>query len=197
VHDYLTPGARDYFQYFGATAGELGKGYYSYDLGAWHIVVLNSLCWAAAGCAAGSPQESWLRADLAAHATECTLAYWHHPRFSSGLHGNLIPVQPFWQALYDNGADVVLNAHDHLYERFAPQDPNGAADSARGIREFIVGTGGRSHSRFGPAILSTSEVRNADTFGVLKLTLHATSYEWEFIPEAGKSFTDSGAAACH
>ena len=197
VHDYLTPGAADYFNYFGATAGELGKDYYSYELGMWHVVVLNSLCWTVGGCAAGSPQEQWLRADLAAHPTHCTLAYWHHPRFSSGLHGNFLPVQPFWQALYDLDAEVVLNAHDHLYERFAPQAPTGLADSARGLREFIVGTGGRSHSRFGPVSLSNSEVRNADTFGVLKITLQATSYEWEFIPEAGGRFTDSGAAACH
>jgi len=197
VHDYLTPGGADYFYYFGAAAGELGKGYYSYDLGAWHLLVLNSICWAAQGCAAGSAQEQWLRADLAAHPARCTLAYWHHPRFSSGLHGNFIPVQPFWQALYDNGAEVVLNAHDHLYERFTPQDSNGAADATRGLREFIVGTGGRSHSRFGSVIQPTSEVHNADTFGVLKLTLHPTSYDWEFIPAAGESFTDSGSAPCH
>jgi hypothetical protein len=191
-HDYGTAGAAGYFGYFGSTAGEPGKGYYSYDLGAWHIIVLNSNI----SVETGSPQEQWLRADLAAHAVTCTLAYWHHPRFSSGLvHGSDSFVQPLWQALYDYGADVVLVGHEHNYERFAPQDPSGNANPARGIRQFVIGTGGRSHYPFGIPI-ANSEVRNDDTYGVLKLTLHSTSYTWEFIPEAGKTFKDSGDAAC-
>ena len=191
-HDYHTPDAAGYFDYFGSSAGEPGKGYYSYDLGEWHIIVLNSNI----PVKAGSEQEQWLRADLAAHPAVCTLAYWHHPRFSSGtVHGSSTSMQPLWQALYDNGADVVLAGHEHNYERFAPQDPSGIPDPARGIREFVVGSGGRSHYVFGTPI-ANSEVRNQDTYGVLKLTLHPTSYSWEFVPEPGKTFTDSGNAPC-
>jgi acid phosphatase type 7 len=191
-HEYHTSDAADYFDYFGSMAGELGKGYYSYDLGAWHIIALNSNI----PIRGGSPQEQWLRADLAAHPVACTLAYWHHPRFSSGVeHGSSRSMRPLWQALYDYGADVILAGHEHNYERFSPQDPRGVADPARGIRQFVVGTGGRSHYPFGNPI-ANSEVRNDNTYGVLKLTLHATSYSWEFIPEAGKTFTDSGTAPC-
>ena len=194
-HDYLTAGAAGYFGYFGAAAGDPAQGYYSYDLGAWHILALNSVCWEV-GCGPGSPQEQWLRADLAAHPSVCTLAYWHHPLFSSGLHGSLTLMQDIWQALYDLGADVVLSGHDHSYERFAPQDPNGLADPLRGIREFVVGTGGRSHYAI-QTPLPSSEVHNTKTFGVLKLTLHPADYDWKFIPEAGKTFIDSGSGACH
>jgi hypothetical protein len=191
-HDYHTSGAAGYYGYFGPAAGDPEKGYYSYDLGAWHIIVLNSEI----SVAADSPQVQWLRADLAAHPVACTAAYWHTPRFSSGTHhGSSTSMRPFWQALYDFGADVVLVGHEHNYERFASQDPNGVADPGRGIREFVVGTGGKSHYTIGTPI-ANSEVRNADTYGVLKLTLHPTSYDWEFIPEAGKTFTDSGAASC-
>jgi hypothetical protein len=195
-HEYLTANAVPYFAYFGGAAGDPNKGYYSYDLGAWHIIVINSNCARVGGCAAGTPQEQWLRDDLRAHPAACTLAYWHHPRFSSGQHGNTVALEPIWRALYDSGADVVINGHDHDYERFAPQDPIGAADPARGIREFIVGTGGKNHYAIGSPI-ANSEVRNAVTFGVLKLTLHPTSYDWQFIPEAGKTFTDSGHGECH
>jgi acid phosphatase type 7 len=195
-HDYGTPGAAAYFNYFGAAAGEADKGYYSYDLGDWHLVALNSNCAAVGGCHAGSPQEQWLRADLAAHPTPCALAYWHHPRFSSGPHGGDVALEPIWQALYDAGADVVLVGHDHLYERFAPQDPRGVADSARGIRQFTVGTGGRSHYSV-VRNTANSEVANSDTFGVLRLTLRPADYDWEFVPVAGGSFTDSGSGSCH
>jgi acid phosphatase type 7 len=188
--------ASGYFTYFGTAAGSAGKGYYSYDLGSWHIVVLNSNCSQVGGCGAGSPQETWLRADLAAHPAECTLAYWHHPRFSSGQHGNVAAVDPFWRALYEAGADVVLSGHDHHYERFAPQNPSGQADPAAGIRQFVVGTGGRSHYGIS-ALKANSEKRGTGTFGVLGLTLHDGSYDWRFVPEAGKSFTDSGTASCH
>jgi acid phosphatase type 7 len=196
-HEFHSSGASYYFQYFGAAAGDPKTGYYSYDLGAWHIVVLNSECVEVGGCGAGSPQEKWLRADLAAHPSGCTLAYFHKPRFSSGLtHGNDPEVGAFWQALYDANAELVLNGHDHDYERFAPQDPKGNADPKRGIREFVVGTGGKNHREFGIQ-KSNSEVRNNDAFGVLKLILKPTGYEWKFIPEAGKTFMDSGSGSCH
>ncbi len=190
-HDYGTAGASAYYAYFGATAGDPTKGYYSYNLGKWHIIVLNSEI----STSATSAQVTWLRQDLASNPVNCTLAYWHKPRFSSGSsHGSNPGTQPLWQALYDYQADVVLNGHDHTYERFAPQTPAGASDP-KGIREFVVGTGGRSHYGFGSA-LANSEVRNGDTYGVLKLTLHSTGYDWEFIPVAGKTFTDSGTASC-
>jgi acid phosphatase type 7 len=196
-HEFHSLGATYYFQYFGAAAGDPKRGYYSYDLGSWHIVVLNSECKDVGGCQAGSAEEKWLRSDLATHAAACTLAYFHNPRFSSGLiHGNDPEVGAFWQALYDFNAELILNGHDHDYERFAPQDPNGKADPKRGIREFVVGTGGKSHRLFG-IHKSNSEVRNNNTFGVLKLTLKATGYDWKFIPEAGKTFTDSGSGSCH
>jgi hypothetical protein len=194
-HEYNTSGASGYYSYFGAAAGDPSKGYYSYDLGGWHFVVLNSNC-GVVSCASGSPQEVWLRNDLAAHAAACTLAYWHHPRFSSGQHGNNTSSSVFWQDLYNANADVVLNGHDHLYERFGPQNPSAGFDSARGIREFIVGTGGRNSYSF-TSVQPNSEVRQSGTFGVLKLTLHANGYEWQFVPEAGKTFTDTGSANCH
>jgi len=195
-HEYQSSAAAPYFAYFGSAAGEPAKGYYSFELGAWHIIALNSNCSAIGGCQAGSPQERWLRADLAAHPSACTLAYFHHPRFSSGEHGDHTSMQPFWQALYEANADVVLSGHDHDYERFAPQDPRGQADVQRGLREFVVGTGGRSHYPIGAAH-ANSEVRNNDTFGVLELRLGAAGYSWRFVPVAGQSFTDTGSASCH
>ncbi len=191
-HEYMTSGARGYFGYFEAAAGKAGQGYYSFDLGAWHVVALNSEI----AVGAGSAQEKWLRADLAAHPAACTLAYWHEPRFSSGPHGSNAKYQALWQALYDNGAEIVLDGHDHDYERFAPQAPDGTPDAARGIREFVVGTGGAT---LYPIIIpaANSETRNNNTWGVLKLMLHANSYEWQFMPAAGKMFTDSGSGMCH
>jgi acid phosphatase type 7 len=196
-HEFHSSGAAYYFQYFGAAAGDPKTGYYSYELGSWHVVVLNSECQEVGGCAAGSPQEKWLRADLAAHPVGCTLAYFHKPRFSSGLnHGDDLQVTPLWEALYDANAELILNGHDHDYERFAPQDPNGKADPKRGVREFVVGTGGKNHRLFGIP-KPNSEVRNNEAYGVLKLTLKATGYNWKFIPEAGKTFTDEGSGSCH
>lgn len=195
-HDYGTPGAAGYFDYFGAAAGERGEGYYSYDLGGWHIVVINSNCWAVGGCDAASPQGRWLRADLAANAT-CTLAYWHHPLFTSGaVQPDAREVRPIFEMLYQRGAEVVITGHNHQYERFAPQDPTGARDTAHGIRQFVVGTGGSSHYGFGE-VEPNSEVRHADTYGVLMLTLHRGWYDWRFIPVAGETFTDSGTGTCH
>jgi Calcineurin-like phosphoesterase len=195
-HEYGTANAAGYFSYFGSKAGDPSKGYYSYDVGTWHLIALNSNCANVGGCAAGSVQEQWLRADLAAHPATCTLAYWHHPRFSSGTtHGSSTTYMAFWQALYDFGADVVLVGHEHNYERFGLQTAGGVAD-ANGIRQFVVGTGGKSHYGFGAAI-ANSEVRNSTTFGVLKLTLHPTGYNWQFVPEAGGTFSDIGSTACH
>lgn len=194
-HEYGVPRAAGYFAMFGAAAGP-PSGWYSYNLGAWHVVVLNSNC-AVVGCEAGGAQERWLRADLAANPAACTLAYWHHPRFSSGsTHGPTPAVQPLYNALYQAGADVVLSAHEHNYERFAPLDPTGMPDAARGIRQFVVGTGGNGRYPFGPATAG-SEVRNAGAYGVLALTLQPGGYQWQFVAEAGKSFTDSGSASCH
>jgi hypothetical protein len=203
-HDYETRNAKGYFDYFGQAAGNRGEGYYSYDLGAWHIVVLNSNCEQVGGCGTSSRQGRWLRADLAAHPATCTLAYWHDPLFSSGKeHGGDEAMRPAWQVLYDAEADVVLSAHEHNYERFAPQDPSGRLDRERGIREFVVGTGGSSHYGFG-RILETSEARNAETFGVLVLTLRPASFDWVFVPVGSRlnrnderSFPDSGSADCH
>jgi uncharacterized protein YjdB len=192
-HDYHTSGASAYYNYFGSVAGPSGRGYYSYTLGAWHIISLNSEI----SVSAGSVQEQWLRADLAANPRRCVLAYWHGPRFSSSSnHGSSTRTQPLWQALYDAGADVVLSAHDHDYERFAPQTPTGVRDDAKGIRAFVVGTGGRSHYSLGTR-LPNSQVFNGTTYGVLKLTLGDSSYSWQFLPVVGQSFTDSGTGSCH
>jgi Calcineurin-like phosphoesterase len=189
-HEYGTKGATGYFSYFGAAAGTAGLGYYSYDIGAWHLISLDSN-------SPSSAQVAWLKSDLAASSARCTLAYWHHPRFSSGsTHGDNTSVAPFWDALYAAGADVVLNGHEHNYERFAPQSPSGAADSARGIREFVSGTGGRNHYPISSA-KPNSQVHNSDTFGVLELSLHPSGYDWQFRPAAGGGFTDQGSGSCH
>ena len=192
-HEYNTLNATGYYGYFGAAAGDPAKGYYSYDLGAWHIVALNSNI---ANIDAAA-QLTWLNADLTANTKSCTLAYWHHPRFSSGSeHGNNSAMQPFWDVLVQFNADVILNGHDHDYERFARQSPTGVADNVNGIREFVVGTGGRALYTLGTR-KANSEVFNSSTFGVLKLTLSAGSYSWQFIPVAGSTFTDSGSENCH
>lgn len=198
-HEYGTVNASGYFNYFGAAAGDPTKGYYSYDLGAWHIIVLNSQCNEIGGCAVGSTQEQWLRADLAAHQTTCTLAYWHYPRFNSGsVHAEMYAsyVLPLWNALYDAGAEVVLSAHEHLYERFLPQRPDRTLDHQFGITQFTIGTGGYYFYDWG-TIRANSAARNNTTYGVLKLTLHPTSYDFEFVPEAGKTYNDSGSTSCH
>ncbi len=196
-HEYLTASAAGYFSYFGSSAGDPTKGYYSYDLGQWHLIALNSnsSC-STIACNEGSAQEQWLRADLAAHSNSCTLAYWHHPRFSSGNHGNNSSVAALWQALAAYDADVVLNGHDHDYERFAPQTPAGVADATNGIREFVVGTGGKNTTSPSTPQPNSEVFQNTD-FGVLKLTLKAASYDWQFVPATGGSFSDSGTTNCH
>ncbi len=195
-HEYKEDDAAGYFSYFGPVAGDPTKGYYSFDLGSWHIVSLNSYCQAIGGCNAGSPEELWLRADLAAHPSQCTLAFWHHPLFGSGSEGSTSRMKELWQALYDNRVDVVVNGHNHIYERFAPQDPNGVADPVSGITEFIAGTGGKDHAEIRTP-LPNSLVRDNTSFGVLRMVLKPGGYSWQFIPVAGATFTDSGEAACH
>ena len=196
-HDYQTFEAMGYYGFFGPRAGQPGKGWYSFDRGRWHLIALNSNCEVVGGCQPGSEQERWLRGDLAAHPARCTLAFWHHPRFSSGTtHGSDPAVGGLWLALYQAGADVVLVGHEHNYERFAPLDPLGGVDPARGVREFVVGTGGKSHYPFGSP-LPGSEARNSDSFGVLQLQLRRTGYSWRFLPAQGGSFQDSGSASCH
>jgi acid phosphatase type 7 len=207
-HEYGTSDARGYFDYFNGpgqqngAAGPRGKGYYSYNLGSWHLVALNTNCdqldrgAGANGCAPGSPQEHWLRTDLATERKQCTLAYMHSPRFNSGYRGNSSTGQAFWEALYAAGADLVLSGDAHDYERFAPQDPQGNFDPARGIRQFVVGTGGVFFTGWS-TLKPHSEVRQNDTFGVLFLTLRPGSYEWRFAPEAGAAFTESGSGVCH
>jgi acid phosphatase type 7 len=203
-HEYLTSGAAGYFDYFNGIgiqsgpAGSRSQGYYSFDVGSWHLIALNTNdgC-SIVSCGSGSAQEKWLRADLAAHPVTCTLAYWHAPRFSSGYSGNNTYTQPLWQDLYNVGADVVLSAHSHDYERFAPQGGSGALNRSTGIREFVVGSGGAFFTSLSSSPKPNSEVRQNSTFGVLKLTLHSASYDWKFYPESGKGYTDSGSGSCH
>ena len=193
-HDYATAGAKGYFDYFGSRAGSRANGYYAYALGTWHIIVLNSNC-GDVSCSADSPQVKWLKYVLAKTRGRNVLAMWHHPRFSSGRHGNDTSVQAFWDALYAEGADIVLNGHDHNYERFAPQTPTGQLDQTYGIRQFVVGTGGTSLRSKGTT-KANSQVFSS-THGVLKLYLQARSFSWRFVPIAGKTFTDRGGQLTH
>jgi hypothetical protein len=191
-HDYHQAGATPYFNYFGTSAGPAGRGYYSYDLGSWHIISLNS----EVDVGATGAQATWLKQDLAAHPTTCTLAYWHQPLFtSSSMHAGATAMVPLFTILYDAGAEIVLSGHNHQYERFAPQKADGTRDDARGIREFVVGSGGAELYDFSTA-KPNSQARYKG-FGVVKFTLKAGSYTWEFLPIAGTSFTDAGSGSCH
>jgi hypothetical protein len=194
-HEYEEDAAASgYFTYFGRRAGPVGKGWYSYDLGDWHLVALNANC-DRVGCGAGSPQQRWLQADLERHPRRCTLAYWHQPRFSSGLHGPNDDTAALWRTLQQAGADVVLSGHDHDYERFAPQTAGGRLDRAHGIVQFVVGTGGKSSY---PILFVRPHSRaRATTFGVLQLTLGDGRYAWRFVGEPGERFRDQGTARCH
>jgi hypothetical protein len=202
-HEYVQKGAGPYFDYWGDAAGDRTKGYYSFDLGSWHLIALNSNCSDAGGCSKGSPMEQWLREDLAAHPSRCILAYWHHARFfspsrqptTSKMEAVDKKMVAFWIALAEAGADVVLSGHRHIYERFARQDAQGNADP-NGIRQFVVGTGGGPHDRFEGPTAPNSEIRKQDTYGVLQVTLHADSYDWRFVPVPGDPFTDSGSDTC-
>ena len=191
----MTRGASGYFSYFGEAAGNPGEGWYSFDVGTdWHLVALNSNC-GRVSCDAGSAQEQWLRADLAASTRPCTLAFWHHPLFSSGAHHGSDPrTMPLWQALVEDGAELVLTGHDHDYERFGPQTADGAADEL-GIRAFVVGTGGRSLHAFADPPAANSEIR-LTAFGLLRLALADGAYEFNFVGEDG-SVLDSGSGTCH
>jgi hypothetical protein len=195
-HDHMYRLGEAYYLYFGPAAGERGKGYYSYSLGDWHVVVLNSLCGSAGGCSPGSPQYEWLAQDLKKNARPCTVAYMHHPFFSSGRHGPSPELRPLVSLLYEAGVELMLAGHEHNYERFAPQAPDGRLDAERGIRQFIVGTGGREHRRL-RSPKPNSEVRDNTSFGVLRLDLHPNSFEWEFVPVEGAPFRDSGGGRCH
>jgi hypothetical protein len=204
-HEYEIPNAAGYFDYFAGigrnssdVTGTRGEGWYSFNVGEWHVISLNSNCASiAGGCGTNSAQMRFLRADLQNNRSTCTLAFWHHPRFSSGKSRDDRAYLPFWETLYEFGADVVLTGHDHGYERFAPMTPTGGLDRARGIRQFVIGTGGHSFQPFGD-VLPNSEIRQNNTFGVLKMRLRAASYQWAFDPIPGSGgFTDSGADNCH
>lgn len=190
-HDYARAGASGYYTYFGDNAGPFGLGYYSYTAGPWHVIALNSEI----AVAAGSAQLQWLRSELAAAPTRCTMVYWHRPLFTSGPHGANRDMREIWRALYEFDADLVLNGHDHLYERFGPQDPDGRLDPVRGIRQITVGTGGGG--LYTPITSAANTEVIGVVYGVLKLTLSDGSYQWEFMPIPGSSFSDSGIGQCH
>jgi hypothetical protein len=206
-HEWLTRHANGFFEYFSPTTPRISREryYYSYDLGTWHIIVLDSDCENLPGppsnpdngCVVGSSQMTWLEHDLAQDSAECTLAYWHHPRFSSGETGDIVKTSPFWRALYAAGADVILTGHRHLYERFAPQDPDGNLDPQNGIVEFVVGTGGDDHGMIQAPLGPNEVIRNNTTFGYLGMTLNPGSYTYRFVPVAGGSFSDGGSGDCH
>ncbi|MBB5850077.1 metallophosphoesterase [Amycolatopsis umgeniensis] len=191
-HEYKTSGASGYFDYFGARAGERGKGYYSFDVGDWHFVALNSNI----THNAGSTQVTWLKNDLAASTKPCTAAFFHHPRFSRGTHGDDSSVTPFFQTLYDAKADLVVVGHDHNYQRYAPSRPDGKRDDVNGVRQLLIGTGGRGYYNFDQSSAAEQEAGNTNTFGVGKLTLTATDYRSEFVPVSGRTFTDSTTGKC-
>jgi hypothetical protein len=199
----MPTGAPGYYSYFGSAASPLDsnckvscKGYYSYDIGSWHMIVLNSNCSRGVGCALTDPEATWLQQDLAAHSTQCKLAYFHHPRWTSGQELDTAAMQPLIDLLYAAGTDVILNGHDHDYERFAPLSANGTVDPRNGMREFVVGTGGRNTTSFIGTHLG-SELRDAGSFGVMRMVLHPSSYEWQFVPAAGYPLTDAGSQPCH
>lgn len=201
-HEYSTKGAAGYFQYFGSKAGPAGKGYYSFDIGYWHLIALNANCNALAfdnghGCDSGSLQDTWLRSDLRTHPNKCTLAFMHQPFFTSGTK-DTPQLKPLIQDLYNAHADLILAGHKHMYEQFSPQDPDRNPDPNWGIREIVVGTGGRDLTGVSSNLkYSSLEIRNATTFGVLQITLHPQSYDWVFKPIAGQTFTISGTGTCH
>jgi hypothetical protein len=199
-HDEATKDAQGYWDYFGDRGGPFDRYYYSYDLGGWHVVVLNSDCWRVGGCNIDDPQAEWLRNNLAHSDALCTLAAWHRPPFSSGRYGepkDTDRVRPLWRVLNEEGADVLLTGHEHSYERFAPMNADGTRDDAEGVRLFVVGTGGGNLRPFENDPLPTTEKRQDDTWGVLKLDLKPSGYDWEFLPVAGSSFSDSGTGTCH
>jgi hypothetical protein len=198
-HDYDTPGATGYFNYFGASAGNRADGFYTYPLGTWFVIVANTGWESPDSVKTGSRQDQWLRGQLASRTEQCVLVMMHHPRFTSASgRAWLRPeLKPFWDAMYEYGVDLVLVGHDHTYQRFAPQNPDGVADEEFGIRQITVGTGGgETLYAFGPTV-DNLQVRDNQTFGVVKVTLRPGAYDWQFLPVAGKTFTDSGSGNCH
>jgi acid phosphatase type 7 len=193
-HEYNSANAAPYYQYFGTRAANPSQGYYSYDLGRWHLVAINSNCGAIGGCGQGSPQLEWLKQDLRTSTAKCTIAYWHHPRFSSGRHGDHSAMQEIWAALAAAKVELVMAGHDHTYERFTRVNAAGQRDP-NGMRSFVVGTGGRAFYGFSRPN-DRSVVKNNDTYGVLKLTLGASGYDWKFIGQPGSRFSDSGSDIC-
>lgn len=191
-HDYRTEHGAPYYAYFGAAAGPAGKGWYSFDVDGWHVIVLNS----ESATEEGSEQLQWLRADLRAHPSRCTLAAMHRPRFSSGEHGDSERVKALFAALYEGGVDVLLSGHDHVYERFAPQTPDGQVDTQHGVRQFVVGTGGAPFYEFRARLDPQSEVHQNKVHGVLRMVFHPDGYDWEFVG-AGEGFSDKGSDRCH
>lgn len=196
-HDWMVSGAAGYFGYFGTRAGPRGRGYYAFSLGSWRVYALASDCGDVGGCGRGSAQRTWLEADLARHPRACVLAVWHVPRFSSGPHGDSKVALPLLRMLYRARAELVVNGHDHVYERFAPATPGGTRDAARGVRQFIVGTGGAPLYSFSASRVAHSVVRSSSSHGVLRLTLGKGEYAWSFLPVAGATFTDTGRGTCH
>ncbi len=202
-HEYRDNNGAGYFRYFGEAAGNPAKGYYSYNLGAWHLIALNSQCSELPrgtgdnGCATGSMQNKWLRADLAAHPTRCTLAYWHRPPVFSPGQGNDSAIASLWAVLARANVDVALTGHHHNYQRFAPLDATGRPTEGPGLRQFVVGTGGKSENELGAPRPGVVQVRQDNTYGILKMRLHETRYHWRFVATPGSSFTDSGTTSCH
>lgn len=193
-HDYNTTGAAGYFGYFGSPAGDPSKGWYTYTLGSWQVVVLNSNCGKIGGCGADSDQEQWLRATLAANTKICTIVYMHHPRFSSGMHGDDDGLSYLWQAFEEGGVDIALAGHDHNYERFAPLTASGVIAASNGVRSFVVGTGG-TNLRPAKASRHGSEIIIDDAHGVLVLDLDDTGYAWQFV-DTSAAVRDSGTGSC-
>lgn len=197
-HDHRSdPAAGPYYRYFGGAAGTPGQGWYSYDAATWRVYALNSECQEVGGCEPGSAQYEWLRQELSSEPRACTLAYWHEPRLSSGSHGESTVMVSILGLLHEAGAEVILNGHEHSYERFAPSTPDGAADDERGMRQFVVGTGGVALRPFTAPPAPLTVVRDATSHGVLQLTLDPGSYAWQFLPVPGAGFTDAGSASCH
>lgn len=198
-HDYATSGARPYYDYFGDNAGIDRRGWYSYEAGTWRVYSLNSEACGSGNnqCVPGAAQYEWLRRDLLNNAHRCVIAYWHRPRFSSGHHGGSDRTDAITQLLYDLDADVILAGHDHTYERLSRVDPNGRPDAERGIRHFVIGTGGAGLYRFEKPPLSITETRQSDVHGVLRLDLHRGGYEWQFMPTVADTYSDSGSGSCH